>query len=175
MTPPIRQSVPLPVSAERDNGRRMAAGRDQDHTGAAAGVLTAKPRQAQYYPRSRAAAMPDDVAVVRIRGDLGASVLHAYLSDIWWHGRAGSVAGLAELGFIDCACLGVLVRHGKQTRRQGGTFALASPQPAARRVLAATGLLTWFEVHDSRTTARSGTISRTSPVNHKDPCWPVRR
>jgi hypothetical protein len=59
MTAPIRQRVPLPVNAERDNGRRMAAGRDQDDTRAAAGVLTAKPRQAEYCLRSRAAAMPD--------------------------------------------------------------------------------------------------------------------
>jgi anti-anti-sigma factor len=51
--------------------------------------------------------------------------------------------------FIDCACLGVLVRHGNQIRRRGGTLALAGPQPAVRMVLAATGLLTWFEVHDT--------------------------
>jgi len=94
-------------------------------------------------------AMHDDVAVVRLRGELGASVLHAYLSDIWWQARAGSVVDLAELAFIDCACLGVLVRHCKQIRGQGGSFALAGPQPGVRAVLAATGLLTWFEVHDT--------------------------
>jgi anti-anti-sigma factor len=172
MRPPIRQRVPLPVSAERENGRRMAAGRDQDPTRAAAGVLTAKPRQAQYYPRSRAAAMPGDAAVVRMRGEPGASVLHAYLGDIWWHARAGSVAGLAELAFIDCACLGVLIRHGKQIRRQGGIFALAGPQPAVRTVLAATGLLTWFEVHDTVKEAVADAGTQRSPVFPADPAQP---
>jgi hypothetical protein len=62
MTAPFRQHIPLPVSVERAIGRRTSAGRDQDHTRAAAGLLTAKPRQAEYCPRSRAAAMPDGPA-----------------------------------------------------------------------------------------------------------------
>jgi anti-anti-sigma factor len=200
MTAPIRQRIPLPVSVERDNGRRMAAGRNQDHTRAAAGILTAKPRQVEYCLRSGAASMPDgpadlvsagpfdalcdalasgsgalavssadvamhdDVAVVRLSGELGASVLHAYLSGIWWLARASSVVDLAELAFIDCACLGVLARHCKQIRCQGGSFALAGPQPAVHTVLAATGLLTWFEVHDTVREAVADAGTRRSPV-----------
>jgi len=208
MTAPIRQRVPLPVSVQRDNGRRMAASRNQDHTGATAGILTAKPRQAEYCLRSRAAAVPDgpadlvsagpfaslcdavapgadgpavspadvamhdDVAVVRMRGELGASVLHAYLSDIWWHARAGAVVDLAELAFIDCACLGVLIRYCKQIRRQGGSFALAGPQPAVRMVLAAAGLLTWFEVHDTVKEAIANAGTQRSPVFPAHPAEP---
>jgi anti-anti-sigma factor len=107
--------------------------------------------------------MHHDVAVVRMRGELGASVLHAYLSDIWWHARAGSVVDLAELAFIDCACLGVLVRHCERIRRQGGTFALAGPRPAVRAVLAATGLLTWFEVYDTVKEAVADAGTQRSP------------
>jgi anti-anti-sigma factor len=101
-------------------------------------------------------AVHGDVAVVRPRGELGAYVLHAYLSGIWRQARACSVVDLAELAFMDCACLGVLVRHCKQIRGQGGSFALAGPQPAVRAVLAATGLLTWFEVHDTVREAVAG-------------------
>lgn len=92
------------------------------------------------------------VAVVSLCGELdisGVSVLHAYLSDIRWQARARSVADLAGLAFIDCACLGVLVRHCKEIRRLGGSFALAGPRPVVRRILVVTGLLTWFEVHDT--------------------------
>jgi anti-anti-sigma factor len=196
MTAPIRQRVPLPVSVERDNGRRMAVGRNQDHTGATAGTLTAKARQVEYCLTSRAAAMPfaglcdavapwadgpavspadvamhDDVAVVRMRGELDASVLHDYLSDIWWHALAVSVVDLAELAFIDCACLGVLVRYCKQIRHQGGSFALAGPQPAVRTVLAATGLLTWFEVHDTVKEAVADAGTQRSP---EFPAYPAQ-
>jgi len=93
-----------------------------------------------------------DVAVVSLRGELdflGASVLQACLSGIRWRARARSVVDLAGLAFLDCACLGVLVRHCKEVRSRGGSFALAGPQPAVRLVLSATGLLTWFEVHDT--------------------------
>jgi anti-anti-sigma regulatory factor len=34
-----------------------------------------------------------------------------------------------------------------EIRRRGGSFALAGPQPDVLRILAFTGLLTWFEVH----------------------------
>jgi anti-anti-sigma factor len=103
-----------------------------------------------------------DVAVVSLRGELdllGASVLRACLSGIRW--RALSVADLAELAFIDCVCLGVLVRHCQQVRGTGGSFSLAGPQPAVRWVLSATGLLTWFDVHDTCTEAVAG--ARRSP------------
>ena len=43
----------------------------------------------------------------------------------------------------------MLVRHNREIQRQGGTFALAGPQAAVLRVLSVTGLLTWFEVHDT--------------------------
>jgi anti-sigma B factor antagonist len=75
-----------------------------------------------------------DVTVVSLHGELDfldVSVLQAYLSDIRRRERARSVADLTGLAFIDCACLGVLVRHCKEIRAQGGSFALAGPQGAA--------------------------------------------
>jgi anti-anti-sigma regulatory factor len=40
----------------------------------------------------------------------------------------------------------VLVRHCKDARSQRGSFALAGPYGAVHRILAVTGLLTWFDV-----------------------------
>ena len=115
------------------------------------------------------------VAVVTLRGELdllGASVLQAYLSDIRWQARARSVADLTDLAFIDCACLSVLVRHCKEIRGQGGSFALAGPQAAVLRVLAVTGLLTWFEVHDTVQEAAADAGTQRSPAL---PAAPIRQ
>jgi len=98
MTAPIRQRVPLPVSAERDNGRRMAAGRDQDHTGAVGGVLTAEPRQAEYCLRSWAAAMPDG------RADLTSTGHSAVLCDAVAPGADGpAVCWHSAITCLPCA------------------------------------------------------------------------
>jgi anti-anti-sigma factor len=105
------------------------------------------------------------VAVISLRGELdisGASVLQAYLSDIRRQALPRSVVDLSGLAFVDCACLGVLVRHCTEILRQGGSFALAGPQPHVLRILAFTGLLTWFEVHSTvEEAASAGTRSRT--------------
>jgi anti-anti-sigma factor len=90
--------------------------------------------------------------VVSLRGELdflGVPVLQANLSDIRHRGRTRSVVDLTGLAFIDCACLGVLARYCNETRAQGGPVALAGPQGAVRRLLSVTGLLTWFEVHET--------------------------
>ena len=115
-----------------------------------------------------------DVAVVRLRGELdflGASVLRACLNGI--RSRARSVADLAELALIDSLCLGVLVRHCREVRATSGSFALAAPQPAVRWVLSATGLLTWFEVHDTFGEAVAG--ARRSTVVSATPASPGAR
>jgi anti-sigma B factor antagonist len=91
-----------------------------------------------------------DVTVVSLRGELdflAVSALQAYLSDA--RERVRSVVDLTGLAFIDCACLGVLVRHSQEIRARGGSFALAGPQGAVRGVLSITGLITWFEVYDT--------------------------
>jgi anti-sigma B factor antagonist len=114
------------------------------------------------------------VHVVSLRGELdflSASVLQAYLSGIRWQARARCVADLTGLAFIDCACLSVLVRHCKEIRGQGGSFALAGPQPAVLRILAVTGLLAWFEVHETVEEAAAGAGTQRSPVV---PAAPVR-
>jgi anti-sigma B factor antagonist len=91
-----------------------------------------------------------DVTVLSLSGELDflavpalLACLHATLE------RPRSVADLADLAFIDCACLSVLVRHSAQIRARDGSFALAGPQGAVRRALSVTGLISWFEVHDT--------------------------
>jgi anti-anti-sigma factor len=109
----------------------------------------------------------DGMTVVSLRGELdfcGSSALQAYLSGIRRQTRPRSVADLTGLAFIDCACLTVLVRHCKDTRSQGGGFALAGPRGTVHRILAVTGLLTWFEVHDTVEEAVSRTGTQRSPA-----------
>lgn len=114
-----------------------------------------------------------DVSVVSLRGELdfaAVSALRAYLSDIRWRGRPRCVADLTGLAFIGGACLGVLVRHGTEIRAQDGSFALAGPQGAVHRVLSVTGLLTWFEVHDTVGQAVAGARrSLVSPAASSQP------
>jgi anti-sigma B factor antagonist len=109
----------------------------------------------------------DDVAVVSLRGELdslGACVLQAHLSETRWQGWARCVADLAELVSLDRICLGVLVRHGREIRGQGGSFALAGPQAAVLRVLSVTGLLSWFEVHGTVEEAVAGERRSAGPA-----------
>jgi anti-sigma B factor antagonist len=109
----------------------------------------------------------DGVTVVSLRGELDiydSSALQAYLSDLRRQTRPRSVADLTGLAFIDSACLGVLVRHCKDTRSHGGSFALAGPHGTVHKILAVTGLLTWFEVHDTVDEAVSRTGTQRSPV-----------
>ena len=104
----------------------------------------------------------DGVTVVTLRGELdfcGSPGLQAYLSDIGQRTRPRSVADLTGMAFIDSACLSVLVRHCVDSREQGGSFALAGPHGAVCRILAANGLLTWFDVHDTVEEAVSRTES----------------
>lgn len=112
------------------------------------------------------------VTVVSLRGELdlpGAPALRALLSDIRWRGRPRCVIDLSGLTFIDCACLGVLVRYSREIRARGGSLALAGPQGAARRVLSVTGLITWFEVHD--TVGQAIAAGRRSLVLAAAPGW----
>jgi anti-anti-sigma factor len=91
-----------------------------------------------------------DVTVVSLSGELdllAVPALQACLQGT--RERARSVADLTGLAFIDCACLGVLVRHSAEIRASGGSFALAGPQGTVRRVLSVTRLISWFEVHDT--------------------------
>jgi anti-sigma B factor antagonist len=122
---------------------------------AAGSVLAAEPRYQAHDVASRpplSVQVRDGVAVLSLRGELdasGVSALQAHLTQTRWQGWTRCVADLAELVFVDRLCLGVLVRHNREIQRQDGTFALAGPQAAVLRVLSVTGLLTWFEVHDT--------------------------
>ena len=92
------------------------------------------------------------ITVVSLGGELdicGSAALQAYLSGLRRQTRPRIIADLTGLAFIDCACLAVLVRHCEDTRSRRGRFALAGPHGAVHRILALTGLLTWFEVYDT--------------------------
>jgi anti-sigma B factor antagonist len=100
-----------------------------------------------------------DVTVLSLCGDLDVSdapALHAWLRGVRWQRRPRSVVDLTGLAFIDCACLGVLIRHAWHMRARGGTLALAGPQGAVLRILSVTGLLGWFEVYDTIGQATTG-------------------
>jgi anti-anti-sigma factor len=109
---------------------------------------------------------------VSLRGELdfsGSSALPAYLSEVGRQARPRSIADLTGLAFIDCACLTVLVRHCRDIRSQGGSFALAGPHGEVRRILAVTGLLTWYRVHHTVEEAVSRTGTQRSPIWHALP------
>ena len=94
----------------------------------------------------------DSVTVVSLRGELdfsGSSALQNYLRGMRRQTQPRNVADLTGLAYIDCSCLTVLVQHSKDIRSQGGSFALAGPHGVVNTILALTGLLTWFEVHDT--------------------------
>jgi anti-sigma B factor antagonist len=103
--------------------------------------------------------------VVSLHGELdflSASSLQAYLSGIPCHGRARLAVDLTGLDFIDCACLRVLVACCEEIRGRGGGIALTRPHGAVLRILAVTGLLSWFEVHDSVEGAVTGSRGQRS-------------
>jgi anti-anti-sigma factor len=107
-----------------------------------------------------------DVTIVSLNGELdflAMPALQAHLSDV--RERARCVVDLTGLVFIDCACLGVLARHSKRIRADGGSFALAGPQGGVRGILSITGLVTWFEVYD--------TIGQAIAGVHQPPVLPA--
>jgi anti-sigma B factor antagonist len=161
------------------NARSSAhvAAHDDDETWCTAGTqfIPGLPQEDATGPPGLSITDRGGVAVVSLRGDLdllGACMLQAYLSGIRWQAWARSVADLADLAFIDCACLSVLVRHCKEIRGQGGSFALAGPQLAVFRILAVTGLLTWFEVYDTVQEAATGAGTQRSPAYLRYPHSP---
>jgi len=144
---------------------------------AADGIRSATPRYAADGPASMpqlSVHIRDGVAVVSLHGELdsvGACVLRTYLSELPWPSRARCVVDLTGLSFIDSVCLGVLVGHCTRMRERRGTFALGGPQPAVRNVLSASGLLSWFEVHDTVEEAVAGTGERRPSGLKAAPAW----
>lgn len=171
MTSSIRQRFPLSWSGVAVPGDNAAE-------------CTAQPPGTRVIPLRREDAAPlaelsihdrGDVVVVRLRGELdlsGASSLQACLRGIRWQARARSVADLTGLAFIDCACLGVLVSYCKEIRGRGGSFALAGPRPAVRKILSVTGLLSWFEVHDTVEEASADAGAQRSAIIQATPAIP---
>ena len=109
----------------------------------------------------------DGVTVMSLRGELdfcSSPALQAYLSDKRQQMQPCSVADLTGLAFVNCACLTLLVRHCQDIRAQGGSFTLTGPHGLVHQILAVTGLLTWFDVHDTVEEAISPSGTQRSPV-----------
>jgi anti-anti-sigma factor len=66
------------------------------------------------------------------------------------------IVDLAELAFIDCWCVGVLVSAWKQARQAGGDLLLASLRGLVLRILSLTGLIDLLPVFASVEEATSG-------------------
>ena len=133
MTASITQPVPPSIreartGAEQDKVTVTEGGRAPgraDHLPLGTQVITGLPRDVATRVPGLAIDDRGGVAVVTLCGELdisGASVLQAYLSDIRRQAWAHSVADLTGLAFIDCACLGVLVRHCKEIRRRAAAL-----------------------------------------------------
>jgi anti-anti-sigma factor len=113
------------------------------------------------------------VTVVSLQGELDfcvSSALQTYFSDMRPQTELRTVADLTGLAYIDCACLTVLIRLCQDIRSQGGSFALAGAAGVVHRILALTGLLTWFDVYDTVEEAvrRTGT-QRSGDLQY--PAW----
>jgi anti-anti-sigma factor len=94
----------------------------------------------------------DSVSVVSLQGELDfciSAALQAYFSGISLQTSLRTVADLTDLDYLDCACLAVLARLCQDIRSRGGSFALAGPVGEVHRILELTGLLTWFDVHET--------------------------
>ena len=115
----------------------------------------------------------DSVSVVSLQGELDfcvSAALQAYFSGISLQTSLRTVADLTGLAYIDCACLTVLIRLCQDIRSQGGSFALAGAAGVVHRILAVTGLLTWFDVHDTLAGAVLFTGIQRS-ADRRDPAW----
>jgi anti-sigma B factor antagonist len=66
------------------------------------------------------------------------------------------IVDLADLTFIDCCGLGILLRVLQWTRKCGGNMPLAAPQQRVRKVLSVTGLMDVFSVYPSVDQAAAG-------------------
>ena len=99
--------------------------------------------------------------MVALRGDLdvtGAAEAGAAIAVLVARGQS-LIIDMSALDFLDCACLGVLLRVQALARRGGGDVVLAAPQPLVRRLLALTGRDEVFCVQASVAAAVAGTAS----------------
>jgi anti-sigma B factor antagonist len=95
------------------------------------------------------------------------------------------IVDLAALEFIDCCALGALGRVRAQARQVGGDLLLAAPRGPVRRILALTGLIDVFSVHDSvedavRIARPVVTVGQPAPAAGRRRArerysWPARR
>jgi anti-sigma B factor antagonist len=94
----------------------------------------------------------DGLAVVALHGELDLADAPAVASLLMTAVAARGpsiIVDLADLTFIDCCGLGILLRVLQWCRKCGGNMPLAAPQQRVRRVLSVTGLMDVFSVYPS--------------------------
>lgn len=101
----------------------------------------------------------DGHAVVALHGELDLTGVPAVASHLIAAVAAWGpliIVNLADLEFVDCCGLGVLVRVLEWARESGGDVLLAAPQQHVRRLLRLVGLDGVFSVYPSVKQAASG-------------------
>jgi anti-sigma B factor antagonist len=101
----------------------------------------------------------DGHAVVALGGELDLADAPAVASHLMTAVAAcgpSIIVDLADLTFIDCCGLRVLVRVLQWTRESGGDMRLAGPQQHVRKLLGTTGLIDVFPVYPSVDEAAAG-------------------
>jgi anti-sigma B factor antagonist len=91
-------------------------------------------------------------AVVAATGELDlytAPRLQAALAGLLRDQADRVVVDLSEVEFCDSTGMNVLLAAMKRVKEHGGTFELAAPRPAVRRILQVTGLDTVFTIRDA--------------------------
>lgn len=101
-------------------------------------------------------AVPDSssrAVVVPVAGEVDlavAPVLREALADLLAAGRSDIYVDLLNATFLDSIALGVLVGAIEKCREAGGSLHLLVSEPRIMRVLEITGLVTAFDIKDSR-------------------------
>jgi anti-sigma B factor antagonist len=114
-------------------------------------------------------------AVVALHGELDLANVPAVASHLIAAVAAcgpSVIVDLADLAFIDCCGLGVLVRVLTWTRESGGDVLLAAPQQHVRRLLRLAGMNGVFSVYSSVEQAASG-AKLAQPVSAAPPWRPM--
>jgi anti-anti-sigma factor len=91
----------------------------------------------------------EGATVVSFAGELDVSVcneMRQSLSDV--AGSSNVRVNLAQVTFIDSACIGLLVAACRRVRDRDGIFAVTSPAAIVRRVFEVSGLVDYLQVED---------------------------
>ena len=86
-----------------------------------------------------------DRAVIKVGGEVDLATspqLQAVLVDLVDRGLHQLTIDVAQVSFLDCAGIGMLVDARRRVNEHGGSLKLVRPRPFVRQVLALTGMTT---------------------------------